>query len=240
MNQYGSRRLACQSPLAILVLCASLLAVSSCWSTSSVRVATTRGSGQTLVIGSMEYRDLRFLPYTLHNFRNMLEFELISRGYNVSIVEAKPARTTHAPKGKDRKVKTDDLMPTKFRSVAGETPPIDIGPTGQRSVRLNESEIRTLAKRSPFRYFLQGAIGSSESGSLLEIEENVLVFLTVHDDSGRQVGAITYTVAGRSFENAEFLQLLCSRIATAFHERITGQGRPSTGIIDRIKAVFGG
>ncbi|MBX7086691.1 MAG: hypothetical protein K1X70_09700 [Leptospirales bacterium] len=60
--------------------------------------------------------------------------------------------------------------------------------------------------RDGSNYFRQGAICRTESGNLLEMEENFMIFLEVYNQSGERTGTISFTVGGNSLQSAPFLK----------------------------------
>ena len=64
------------------------------------------------------------------------------------------------------------------------------------------------------------ARGQSRITGLLDSEESFLVILHFHNAAGIRIGAVNFTVRGRSLAEAVFLKQVCARITRAFDERI--------------------
>lgn len=212
--------------------CAMLFASTSCRyfikNEGKVRVSSG-GSGGTVGLGFIENRDIRFTPHAAGNFRNMLEFELSRSGYRVQELDYRvlsggggglPAKTKAGSKD-------NDLLPKNLRNVAGES-----GAGYNVRARpwerpLNSAEIKAMAQANGLRYLVQGAVGRSETGPLLESQEATLVFLSIFDASGNKVGLINFSVQGRDLGEAPFLRTVCERIAQAFRSGISGGSSPA-------------
>lgn len=192
-------------------------------------VATKAGRKAVVGIGTIENRDSRFDPYTNKNLVDMLSFEMLQRGYGIvrsdtsfAAERRRQEELKRLPAPGKTKDETADLLPERLRSVAGE-----IRPSGYLSMGeelLSSEEIRALSSRDNTTYFMQGAISRTEAGTLLEQEENFAVFLEVFNKNGEKVGAINFTVGGKSLQESPFLKTVCKRIARAFDEQIHGGG----------------
>ncbi|MBL8021330.1 MAG: lipoprotein [Leptospirales bacterium] len=191
-----------------------------------VDVVSMKSSRKALIgIGTIENRDSRFDPYANKNLIDMLSFEMSQRGYGTiksdtsfAVERRRLEELKKLPSPGKTKDETADLLPERLRAVAGE-----IRPTGYTSIGdelLSPDEIRTLASRDNTTYFIQGAISRTEAGTLLEQAENFAVFLEVFNRNGDKVGAINFTVEGKSLQESPFLKTVCKRIARAFDEQI--------------------
>ena len=192
-----------------------------------------------IMMGSIENRDIRYSPYTVSNFSDLLSYQLREVGYEVDemrevlaeeydeklkkAAEAKAPEVEKTPEIEMKKAKTGDstrnLLPAHLRHVAGEQKPRVIKERDENP-RLSPREIRDLQKRRPFKYFVQGSISQSDSDPLLEIERNVLVLITVYDSKGHRVGALSYTAEGEELNGSEFMKVVCARLTGAFDENI--------------------
>ncbi len=116
---------------------------------------------------------------------------------------------------------TYDLLPRRLRGIAGETraPERIVKPDARR---LSAQEIERISGKSDLDYFIQGAIGRTETGLLLEVEENTLVFLEIFDPQGRRVGAVNFVIDDDTLKRATFLQEISQEIAKKFHAQIHG------------------
>lgn len=116
---------------------------------------------------------------------------------------------------------TYDLLPRRLRDIAGETraPERVVQPDARR---LSAEEIQRISGSSQLDYFIQGAIGRTETGLLLEVEENTLVFLEIFDPQGRRVGAVNFVIDNETLKRASFLQEISQEIAKKFHAQIHG------------------
>lgn len=255
------KRLAKSGLLAAILALAALNSISCWWMNGSVRaVAVQRTSRGALAIGHIENRDLRYNPFSARNFIDMLEFELIRRGYSTieadysGLQQQKPAAAPPSgpapapapapeaaapaaaapgsasapgaapaanvpPRSGPPTDESYDLLPERLRNIAGE------GTAAVRQSRIEDrlltsAEIKQLGQANQFQYFMQGAVGRTESGILLDAEENTLVFIQVYSREGRKVGAINFTVSDRSLHQADFLQNVAERIAASFDESL--------------------
>ncbi|MBX7086648.1 MAG: lipoprotein [Leptospirales bacterium] len=203
------------------------LAFSSCsfltWKSSgNVEVANLKSKQKARVsLGMIQTRDSRSDPYSARNLQDMLAFEMANRGY-LATRARHPAKTEQTPGPAStppaKPDETTDLFPEKMRNLAGETRPQN--GYGRADDLLDPTEIRQVMNQDGSNYFLQGAISRTESGNLLEMEENFMIFLEVYNQTGERTGMITFTVGGNSLQSAPFLKAVCARIAKAFDDQV--------------------
>lgn len=110
---------------------------------------------------------------------------------------------------------TRDMLPEELKYIAGEQAPRELR-TGPEERLLKQREIEAIGAKGEFDYYVQGAIGRMETGYLLELEENTLIFLEIYNKEGRKVGAINFTVDNRTLQQADFLRDVAERIARNF------------------------
>ncbi|MCB1327148.1 MAG: lipoprotein [Spirochaetales bacterium] len=125
------------------------------------------------------------------------------------------ARTNNSSGMQDE---TRDLLPERLRYVAGEIAYAS-RPDDPTERLLRPSEIQKLHETVAFDFFLQGAVGATDTGLLLETEESSLIFLDIYGASGTRVGAISFTVTEESLKEASFLREVAERIADEFSRR---------------------
>lgn len=114
---------------------------------------------------------------------------------------------------------TRDLLPRRLRNIAGELEPRQrvIEPENRP---LTEKEVARLAQSNDLDYYIQGAIGRTETGLILETEENTLVFLEVFGPNGERVGAINISINDETLKRSSFLQQISAEIVEAFAREI--------------------
>ncbi|MEQ9363716.1 MAG: lipoprotein [Leptospirales bacterium] len=114
---------------------------------------------------------------------------------------------------------TRDLLPLRLRNIAGELEPRErvVDPENRR---LSGEEIARLARSNKLDFYIQGAIGRTETGLVLETEENTLVFLEVFDPRGERVGAINISINDETLKRSSFLQQISAEIIEAFDREI--------------------
>ncbi|MCR9141876.1 MAG: lipoprotein [bacterium] len=114
---------------------------------------------------------------------------------------------------------TRDLLPLRLRTIAGELQPLErvIDPEDRR---LTGVEIARIASSNNLDYYIQGAIGRTETGLILETEQNTLVFLEVFDPQGERIGAINISVNDETLKRSSFLQQISAEIIEAFDREI--------------------
>lgn len=209
-------------------------------SSGSLQVTAVRqDSKKILAIGIIENRDARFSPFLIKNFSDMLQFHLIDLGFQFIEIdsevlqrevsgskqaeftpEKEPAKSAVINENNipvqnaiDKADPAADLLPKNLKSIAGENnEKSETGKTSQEKI-LSSEQIRKLAEKINFNFFIQGAIGNNESGTLLESDENSLIFLKIYNSEGKLVNAVNFTVNGRNIAEAPFLRDVCSRIS---------------------------
>lgn len=114
-----------------------------------------------------------------------------------------------------------ELLPPDLRNVAGQNPPPDVQAKSAASRRkqFSKQEIIDFFKDSPADYFLQGSIGRTESGDLLDSEQNTLIFLEIYGRTGERIGVVSFLINGETLEDPDILREVCQEVADA----ISGQ-----------------
>ena len=204
----------------------------------------------TVSIGFLEDRDVRFHPHQIKNFRNMLSFAFQNRGMVLSYLdytslekkekmsqrELHPA--THSKPVKNKNLNGPmELLPPRLKNVAGEQRVQKEKPPGPEKRFLKPEEIRHLAGSSNFKYFIQGSVGSAQSGNLLDVYEHVLVFLDIYDRTGRKVGTVHLGAQGGSLMDSRFLENVCEKITRIFLQR-TNPGKFKGGGPLTLRTLF--
>lgn len=69
-----------------------------------------------------------------------------------------------------------------------------------------ENEIKNLSSKVNFDYYLQGSFGMSDNGSILDRNFTTLIFLDVHDKTGKLVKSVSYTQDSKNFSDADDLK----------------------------------
>lgn len=242
-----------KDPELIRIVGLSVLLVSATCQ-SAVQLTLMEADRPHILIGHIENRDLRFNPYDHKNFADMLSFELIRAGYTVSSLDFNARMTrqdksptddaTHPPEDYpllpaqetyiDSKFLKEsdpagDMLPRAFRNLAGEARQLPSTPVAEPK-RLLPEEIRKYIAGSNAQFFFQGSIGRSESGMLLELSEDTLIFLEIHNQNGSKIAAMNVVLENRSLKRAELLRKTAIQIARRFavsHREALGQA-PTT------------
>ena len=178
----------------------------------------------TIIIGPFENRDVRYSPFTVRNFDDMLSYQFREVGYEVENLKDLPADKNREKTGKttnkrDDNDSTRNLLPAHLRQVAGEQRP---RPPEERDtlIRLSPEEIRALHQKRAFTYFVQGSVSQSDADPLLEIKRNILVLITIYNGAGKRVGALSFTAEGEEMNGSAFMKNVCRRISVAFERTI--------------------
>lgn len=69
-----------------------------------------------------------------------------------------------------------------------------------------ENEIKNLSSKVNLDYYLQGSFGMSDNGSILDLNFTTLIFLDVHDKTGKLVKSVSYTQDSKNFSDADDLK----------------------------------
>ncbi|MCE9501521.1 MAG: lipoprotein [Leptospira sp.] len=189
-------------------------------SSGSLQVTAVRqDSKKILAIGIIENRDARFSPFLIKNFSDMLQFHLIDLGFQFIEIDSEVLQREVS--GSKQAEFTPEKEPAKSAVINENNIPVqnaidkadpETGKTSQEKI-LSSEQIRKLAEKINFNFFIQGAIGNNESGTLLESDENSLIFLKIYNSEGKLVNAVNFTVNGRNIAEAPFLRDVCSRIS---------------------------
>lgn len=169
-----------------------------------------------ILLGHLENRDTRYIPYTSENFRDMLKFEFLKAGFALEKMDMEEYQDFIQKDEYDLSDKVGDL-PLKFKPAAGENFFPYRKPVNKN---LNSKQIVFLGEATKFTYFIQGAIALHHEGKLLEEKENNLFFLNIYNNTGRQIGMISFTIEERSLQEAELLKKLCNTVVKTFQEKI--------------------
>ncbi len=210
-------------------------------SSGNYNVSIADGNRKSIVsIGRIANRDARYAPFLIDNFRDMLLLQLIDEGYSIKevplgkplkklvdgqnksqdkspqIATGKSENGENSKDGKEDSANLKDLLPEGLRNSLEKGSVVGFSNSGEE--RLSEDflfgdEIKILAEKQGFQYFVQGAVGNNSSGTLLEEDSNSLVILRVYDSKGNLKGGITYTVNGRSLSEANLLKEVCEKIS---------------------------
>lgn len=169
-----------------------------------------------ILLGHLENRDIRYIPYTAENFRDMLKFEFLKAGFALEKMDMEEYQNFIQKDESNLSDKVGDL-PLKFKPAAGENFYPYRKPANKN---LSSKQIVILGETTKFTYFIQGAIALHHEGKLLEEKENNLFFLNIYNNTGRQIGMISFTIEERSLHEAELLKKLCNTVVKTFQEKI--------------------
>ncbi|TGL79171.1 lipoprotein [Leptospira yasudae] len=179
-------------------------------------------------IGYLENRDFRFDPFRVKNFISLLKFEIIRGGnglveegseQDTSKMNPTPAPTlpnnavTQNPEAKESASTpiTPPTVPIPTAAMQAMTNPegsktaIDSSQKENKRI-LTETEIKSLSGKTNFDYYLQGSFGISDNGSILDRNYTTLIFIDVHDKSGKLVRTVTFSQESKHFSEAEDLK----------------------------------
>ncbi|EMK15391.1 lipoprotein [Leptospira kirschneri] len=178
------------------------------------KAATVKANYQ---IGYIENRDFRFDPFRIKNFISLLKFEIIRNGNGLVEEESETSKTnpptsvaTNNPMLQNPEATTTPpSTPIAPTTTTPETPK----PTATASTEVKDSkrifmenEIKNLSSKVNFDYYLQGSFGMSDNGSILDRNFTTLIFLDVHDKTGKLVKSVSYTQDSKNFSDADDLK----------------------------------
>ncbi|MFA4795563.1 lipoprotein [Leptospira kirschneri] len=178
------------------------------------KAATVKANYQ---IGYIENRDFRFDPFRIKNFISLLKFEIIRNGNGLVEEESETSKTnpptsvsTNNPMLQNPEATTTPpSTPIASTTTTPETPK----PTATASTEVKDSkrifmenEIKNLSSKVNFDYYLQGSFGMSDNGSILDRNFTTLIFLDVHDKTGKLVKSVSYTQDSKNFSDADDLK----------------------------------
>ncbi|MBM9498966.1 lipoprotein [Leptospira sp. 201903071] len=182
-------------------------------------------------IGYLENRDFKFDPFRVKNFLSLLKFEII-RGGNGIVEEgsdaesakpnatAMPTQQTAPPLSQNPEAKDTPISPNSNLPIGPATTemikpasPVVENVSKETKRLLNETEIKNLGSKINFDYYLQGSFGISDSGSILEKNFTTLIFIDVHDKSGKLIRTVTFSQESKHFSEAEDLKQASTHLA---------------------------
>ncbi|EMG19849.1 hypothetical protein LEP1GSC150_4398 [Leptospira interrogans serovar Copenhageni str. LT2050] len=160
------------------------------------------------------------IHFVLKNFISLLKFEIIRNGNGLVEEEPEtsktnpptPVATSNPMLQNPEATTTAPSTPTAPTTTTPETPK----PTTTTSTETNsskdskrifmENEIKNLSSKVNFDYYLQGSFGMSDNGSILDRNFTTLIFLDVHDKTGKLVKSVSYTQDSKNFSDADDLK----------------------------------
>ncbi len=167
-------------------------------------------------IGYIENRDFRFDPFRIKNFISLLKFEIIRNGNGLVEEEPETSKTnpptsvtTNNPMLQNPEATTTTPVvptttaPETSKPVAAST---ESNPPKDSKRIFMENEIKNLSSKVNFDYYLQGSFGMSDNGSILDRNFTTLIFLDVHDKTGKLVKSVSYTQDSKNFSDADDLK----------------------------------
>ncbi len=180
----------------------------------------TKAKKSILLFGKIENRDSRYTPYLVDNFRDMLQTQIIELGIEIYDKGSKPSRNATIPSVEPQETQkefkplslSEGLNTILLKSSINKDYNENFL-SEKKSEILNSEDIKELAAEHQFNFFIQGAIGNNSSGTLLQEDENSLVFLKLYNPDGKLVGAINYSVSGRTLAEANLLREVSKIIA---------------------------
>jgi hypothetical protein len=115
-----------------------------------------------------------------------------------------------------------DLLPDYLQNVAGQKPPPEATPrSGTKRRRLySKQEIVEFFKENEVDFFLQGSIGRTESGDLLDSEQNTLIFLEIYGRTGERIGVVSFLINGETLETPDILREVCADVVAALSGQV--------------------
>ena len=117
-----------------------------------------------------------------------------------------------------------DLLPDYLQDVAGQKPPAEIAASGaeltRRRRQYSKQEIAEFFEEHPADFFLQGSIGRTESGDLLDSEQNTLIFLEIYGRTGERIGVVSFLIRGETLAAPNILRDVCEEVVEAISNQI--------------------
>ncbi|TGM61746.1 lipoprotein [Leptospira adleri] len=175
-------------------------------------------------IGYLENRDFKFDPFRVKNFISLLKFEIIRGGNGIIeegsepeiskpnlVAQAQTPTATQNPEAKENPVSPTANLPSAGTAAAEMIKPASPIPAADNNSKdtkkiLSETEIKNLASKMNFDYYLQGSFGISDNGSILEKNFTTLIFIDVHDKSGKLLRTVAFSQESKNFSEAEDLK----------------------------------
>lgn len=153
-----------------------------------VRSAHTNRQNKNIILGEIIKRDYQLSNNIALDIRDLLRFELISKGYNVDLFDANQSNDVN-----QKEIGTDNeigQLPLALRQSAGElfTPKIK-----SKNDNIAE-EVSKLIGPTNFNFYLKGSVSRYENQIVLEPENSFLIIIDVYDNYGKHKGIATATV----------------------------------------------
>ncbi len=168
-----------------------------------------------ILLGHVENRDIRYMPHTSENLKDMLKFEFIKAGFETDKIDLEEMAGDLYKEDNSLPDKVGNL-PLKFKASAGE----NFYPNRpQVSKNLNTKQIIRLGDIAKFNYFIQGSIAMHNNGKFLDSIDSNLFFLNIYNNQGKQVGMISFIIEERNLYEAGLLKNLCIQVVKIFQEK---------------------
>ena len=114
-----------------------------------------------------------------------------------------------------------EILPKRLSHIAGEDTGAMEDLTMQNSF-LNSKQIAGLRKTNNFNYFIQGSVGKTKPGSLIDEKQNAIVFLDIYNHTGLKLGMVNFTVKNRTLSMPSYLKKVAREISRHFKNIVTG------------------
>ena len=190
----------------VLIVLSVLLLTASCIN-DKIRINITNPDMERVfVFGYLEDRNTEFSPFVIDNFVDMLSFELSKLGFGIRKIESESIKFLY-PEENESTVTSDEMdnmLPSHITDL------YRVNEKKRKRKRISEyldsNEIRKVAEKYPFNYFVQGAISQINAGELINQKLNCLIFLEIYDNKGKLVSEINFYTEGKSLQYSAYLQ----------------------------------
>nr|WP_165780045.1 lipoprotein [Leptospira meyeri] len=164
-----------------------------------------------LMLGLIGTRDVRTPKSIAKDFQDLLAFELIQKGYEISFCNFQELY---------KEVKTEhSKLPINLRAAAGE---FWNNNTNQEK-QLLKGEIKELVEKEGSDFFLQGTVSIQNNDAILERKDYNYIFLHIYGPDGNMVGMIRSTFDNKILYESALMKEVAAKMALEFQNTISGK-----------------
>lgn len=177
-----------------------LLLISCNTNKFDVRSAQTNLQNKNIILGEINKRDYQLSNNIALDIRDLLRFELISKGYNVELLD-----TNYISDEIQNEISSDNeigQLPLALRESAGEL----FKPKNKTNTTKVPEEVSKLIGPNNFNFYLKGSISRYENQIILEPENNFLIIIDIYDNYGKHKGIATASVQVKENKHTEELK----------------------------------
>ncbi len=194
------------------------ICIFSC-NSAKMRAVIIKGEPSVVfAIGYIEDRFTNYIPFTIDNFVDMLQFEMMNNGMGIIDVPGSAALGHANKNGKADRDNIKTLLPAHAQNIYSDVK--NKNRANSLGRHLSKHEVADVADKYKFGYFIQGAISQTETDDILEEEKNCLIFLELVNKNGIKIGAVNYYIEGRSFQEVGNLHKICLDISNELKEKL--------------------